>query len=1296
MVVNFSNLDLKEKPTLVLKNLDGTAIQTLGYAFNVEVELCYNEVSTLSFDLPAQANGSPTPHYSDVIGMRIIDLVGVGQFILIDPSEIDEGVNKIKSCKAYSLEYSLSKKNMFLEAGTFNFYSGRTTDRNTIVGAIAELVPDWSWNVSGSLMNKYRTFEDTNDNIYDFIKNKIQETYGCIFDFDTYTKTINVIDVESIIPTKQVYLSPERLIQKVRIDEDTDNIVTCLSVSGADDVSIRSVNPTGKDEIYNLSHFLNTTNLSQSTINAWNNWVTLCDSYRDTYYNITMEYNLKLMQILTEEAALSNIEIEYTAKDNVRAVVVAGISSGIYSQTDLNTVNSELSAIQTRIDNQKTHIQSLKTQAATLKQSLEDINEILDLDNPSNFTSEQISSLRKYFIDGSLQDSTFVMSSVDMYSNEDLSSSISNGVLTVSNIIEDNYSEAVMTGHNIVHFTGGNLGISTLSAKVISGTVQYVPNTSGECIFSARLENGYVGAAEFESGSITISGTARFSKSVIHGTGSASDIYTIKLTISSGNLYFTKNTSEYEQHEVEWDLYKYGQQVLAEKCVPAYNFSVDSGNFLRLDDYISFHNEFELGKRVYLNLGDNVYQPYVISTKIDFEDMANFSITFSSTYSDFDSSFALSKLLNKSVSMGKTLDINSSVYSEFVSSGAPERLKSIINDALDLAKNSVMSSGEQAVSFDDAGLKLRKWSDQSRTAYDPKQIWAVNNVIAFTKDNWATAEMAIGEVFDKNLGTYMPVSSDATYESDRRYYQRSGTSPNYVYTLYTYNPTTWATDKLSLYQRTGSTEYGIVAPYIVGTLLAGQNLIIDTPNGNFKVDESGVYIDSLKFYITHGGSSYDTTLGEKLDEIDDKIENVTVTYRQSTVPDSPNAGDLWYCTANIEDTYKQGKLYRYNGTSWDELTDSEIAALSTEVETLDTKLSSILTQQGYVDASQISGIIGSSIQASMQSSAGNVLFDTDGIWLMDNATKSTATKAIWMNEDGILFGSGSPTSDPGDPDSGWNWTTAISSEGIVAESIIAGTLSGHDIVGGTISIGARGTTPQSYNFTVDSSGNVVANNLTANNGTFSGTVKATSGLYLGTNSLSSLVNTNSKGETKTSIDSDYLNLKGLTVKNGNTTTMSIDGSTGVVTLGSGTVFSWGSYTTLQEAFNAIDGVASDAADDVYNLARGQYTEAGSTFISGKNIYSPSIYSNLFTVTPTTTTGVGGGIEINGRGTGMETGDYSTIFKITSINYGEGVAAEITADSPGYVYWNLGRTDFSGTVDFSSATVLGISSVATFG
>ena len=117
----------------------------------------------------------------------------------------------------------------------------------------------------------------------------------------------------------------------------------------------------------------------------------------------------------------------------------------------------------------------------------------------------------------------------------------------------------------------------------------------------------------------------------------------------------------------------------------------------------------------------------------------------------------------------------------------------------------------------------------------------------------------------------------------------------------------------------------------------------------------------------------------------------------------------------------------------------------------------------------------------MQNGTGNMVFDDKGLWLLNRATKETATTAVWINETGILFGTGTRgyIDADEDDDNAWNWTTAIGHDGIIADAMATKVLSAFTIQGGSINIG-------NGNFTVDTSGN-----LTAKSGTFSGTLKAT-------------------------------------------------------------------------------------------------------------------------------------------------------------------------------------------------------------
>ena len=1226
MIIDFRQISYDEKPTLILRNLDGTAIQTLGYAFDIQLDLSYNEVSELTFSLPQYVDGTETPHYGDVVGMRIVDLRGVGQFILVDPTIESDGIAAVKSCKAYSLEYEFAKKDFFIESGTYNFWNP-VTPGDTIIGRILEKMPDWTiGSIDDRLVGKYRTFDDTNDKLYNFMKSNVQESYGCIFTFDTYQRRIYVRSADTAVAQREVYLSPERMLEKIDVDEDSDSIVTCLDVNGAEGVTIRSVNPIGTNKIYNLDYFMTEANFSPELIAKWRAWEAAVEAQRLPYYNLTIEYNLRISELLTEEAAVTDLQGELTSLLNQQAVIIQAISLGIRTQADLNIVNSQIAAKRSQVSTRQAYCDAVQAEAQSLYNALAEINKQLAFDYQENgsyvyFTPSELAVLRRYFIEDSFEDSTFTAATAATYSNEDLNSSVANASLTITG---GTTTPVTTAGSNtITSVKGGTLTISTLTASVIDATVEVT--TDGRVVFSAYLNKGTVGEASFESGTLTLTGdgSVQISQS------------SVSVSVTSGRLYFTKNTTEYELHSIEWDLIEYGRQVLSEKASPTYNFSVDSGNFLALEDFTAFKNQFNLGERVYLNIGDgDILTPYVVGVHINYEDPSDFSLEFSSAYTSFDRSFSMAKMLEQSVSMGKSLDIKGGKYGEFVSSGASTEVRRFMDSALDLAKNAVLSQGDQAISIDDSGIWIRKWADGTKTDYDDKQIRMVDNMIVFTENGWNTASMAIGEIFDENLrGSYFP-TKDLARDTSKTYYIYNPATG-------TYTPwdgsTPWST---SLYELNSTgTAYGIAAPYLVGTMLAGENLVIDTTNGAFKVDSSGVFIDSLKFYITHGGSSYDQTLEEAL------AETGTTTYSQDSEPANPTEGDLWYNTAqgatiqrhvrvgddlsgvtltfddsivpenvggdvivgapesagrfyseenlqtetpaypsfyydidgvigtlNMDNTwstqtftvpasfgvvseidatnpfyratygtfandYQSDKWYRYNGSSWELVEDGDISLLNADMTAVENAIKGMTTDgtlTGLIDASRMAGIIDAQ-EAQMKSASGNVLFDADGMWLLNQTTKEQSTKAIWMNESGILIGERTLASDP------WTFQTAINYDGIVAESIAAGDLSGMRIYGGEIHIGPKPTS--GYYFNVDSRGN-----LTAETGTFSGTVKGASFVD---GSDQPMMNQDYK------FTADYLELKGLTIINDNLqTTLRID-SNGNVHLGAGSVIDYG-------------------------------------------------------------------------------------------------------------------------------------------
>ena len=1241
MVIDIASLDLKDRPVLALENLDETPIAILGNAFNIEAHIAYNDMSSITFDLPAYANGQPTPGYDDVIGTRLIRINGWGVFILVNPETAGDGIREIKSCKAYSREYELTYKKMSLEENTYNLWNPVTPD-STILGIIKnEYLPYWNiGTVDTDLVGKYRTFSESNVNLYNFLKSTVQQKYGCIVDFDTINRRINVRSTQNHSTTEPVYISLDNLAKEIEREEDTENIFTCLDVNGADGVTIRGVNPTGTNKIYNLDYYTsvpfssygtlpssywwsksiasgdgstrNVTNristinyihpetksirpkqgysfcifawdstgtyqgvwngsawittsatwisteleigsltgnyqhkivlrktsggtistsdcsniiftmnkaghFSQEFIDKWNEWKRAFNSSQERYQVLTIERMLKTSEIVSAQANVDEVYgAELGALEAQRSVyleVMARSASGssAYEDADdhLNNgwydeshvwhdgINTQIAAKEAQIATEQTRIGTLTTEKDALTAELVAINQSLAFS--AFFTPSEVLLLKQYFKEDSIQDSSFVYAEAKNYTGTDETRDLTSSS-TVQIVTSDCTVTDLTGGRKIISCAGGSVTVGSLTAELIRGTAEYDP-TSHHCVLTAYLSFGILGTDSFPNGCLTaVVDGGSYSK-----TDSASTS-TVNLGGGSGRMYFTRNTTEYEKYAVEWDLYEYGKECLEKLAYPSYSFSVDTANFLSIDEFESFKNALELGQKIYLDMGNGtVLQPIFIGFDIELEDPSSLKLEFGDKYCLSDSAFELADLLNQSVSMGKTVDVSKFGYNAFIDSGASTAVKDYMDAALDVSKQAVLSSTGVDIRWDESGMTFRK---KNGAGYLPTQIKIINDNIVFTDDGWQTAKMAIGHFVDTNEGD----------------------------------------------------SWGVVAPSVVGTLLAGENLVIEskktasadgTPGGDqvavFKVDADGAVLHNSKLDIVRSNTVAPGT---------------TQTYTHILL--DPDLG------------FGLGAYPVVNSGAWD---------------TTNAKF--------WVDMN------------------GNVRLNNSYIDLRRNNTGGTQTQIII------------------DPELGF---------GIGTNSIV------------TTSGGSRQWYTENTKLWIDTTGNLhIKGTLEAADGTFNGIVRASDfQYYTGSGYVSMLTTEGGVDKFK----SDYLSLKGIEVRNSSEeVTFQVDSNgnvtvNGDITLGPGTRIAWGQVTNKPNDL-AYTGDITDAIDDfedtlaavAFTGSYGSLTNTPTiptlpsyikeTYIDSTSIYSPTIYADAFVAQPQTTSANGGSFILrNGAGTNV--------------------------------------------------------------
>ncbi len=812
MKVNLSKINLKEPPVLFLKNQSEKIISPMIGVMNFSAELNYNEVSQITFDVPFAHDGKETPYYKALTGFKIVEWQNVGRFQLVNPSISGDGLEEIKSCTAYSLEYEFVGKKISLEKDTYNFYN-LVAPKETVLGIIMERMPSWAIGaVDSSLWGKYRTFEINNQNLLEFMKNDLQETYNCIFEFDTFERKVYVRDANKDATTVGVYLSTENLIKKIEINENSEDIVTVLDVNGADGVNIRSVNPLGTNKIYNLDYFMTSDNVDEVLIERWNVWKTKYEEKQNEYFNLTMKQIMLISRIEAKNAELADDRGKLEEYEALNGVHLQALAQGT---DDGKNYDKEIGDAKKKIASIENEIESLKSEQSEITVELKSINTSLSFSNTDNFSEDEQKILDRFFVEDSIEDSNFVSSSNDSYNAETQTNTLTNAQISVT-CNPSEYGDASYTKVNVddaiyIRLSGGEVSVGGVKATVKRGAVEY---SVKDKTYTATF---YLGSGEypveggnksFSSGNLTVIGKG---VSDITDTGTEIKAGETKLedlqfnaTAEITDIYFTNDLSQFEQKSVEWDLFEYGKEQLERVSAPKYDFSVSLVNFLELKEFEAFKKELKLGEAVYMKTSDGVIKPIVLGVKISDSNISDMDITFGSTFDANDATTTLKDLVKQSISMGKTVDYNKYSYSKFIDSGADTSVKSFMSSALDVAKNAILSSSGQDITWDKAGFRLRKMGDDG---YDDNQIWMLNNSIMFTNDGWQTVKMAIGETKIDGVGE----------------------------------------------------TFGIVADAIVGKLIAGNNLVIESLDEEnkktlFKVDGNGALLYNSQLEVTNGNS----------------------------------------------------------------------------------------------------------------------------------------------------------------------------------------------------------------------------------------------------------------------------------------------------------------------------------------------------------------------------------------------------------------------------------------------------------
>lgn len=764
MIAKFDSYRQFETPALYVCNpgcklVNGMLTNVAGVLTDItDIEFVPNFNATSLLNLRAwklnRADSEENEHmvnlFRSLRNRKMIYAEGIGFFVITNVEDgYDRTSGTYKDIEAESCEVEMRQKGLpYIEDGTYKFYTGEEGN----LGMIERLVsaaPLWTiGTIDQTVVDRYRTFEDLDfsKNILGFMLEDLQDAYECIFIFDIQNRIIDVYDQANYVHTTDIHLTKDDFINKLNVSESSDELYTALSVKGENDLSINAVNPLGSSVIYNFDYYLDwmSDNL-KAKVSAWQD---LVDSYSQQYYNVQISRYGHLTSLSTLNAELDALNTQVTMYKRCRENIVA--ESSPQDIASYNEVIASIGGIEIPEDQGYLWVMYADDSSGTnISSDPYGKNYIgLSYDNSSSIASLIASDYSWYqfrsgqtfphTVDGATKYTWVVFADSvvsGMSNNPDEKAYIGVAIDRQSSTKSTNYSDYTWS-----LIESGGTGISEALGSIID-----LINQGEDDIASKQAEIDAMNATiSSENDTVAnIQNAVSFQNYFTSDEMDELSNYIIEGSYEDEYITITESMTYAEQFEQIKTLYDRGIIQLEKASQPTQEFTIDSENFIFVQEFADWSDQLETGCLINVELDDNdVAMLFLTSFSVNYEDKT-LSMTFGNRYNRFDPQALFNKVLGNISKTSNTLAyIRDTIYP--VKNGAINALQEALDTSRTLTKNSVLSAANEQVIIDDTGYTgRRRLSDGT---LDPHQIKINGRNIVFTDDAWETCKTAIGEI----------------------------------------------------------------------------------------------------------------------------------------------------------------------------------------------------------------------------------------------------------------------------------------------------------------------------------------------------------------------------------------------------------------------------------------------------------------------------------------------------------------------------------------------------------------------
>ena len=733
-----------------------------------EKKLTIDEVNEITFRTPKYFDDMENPLYDLITEMKYVSIPNQYNFVITNVDEEDDGVNPIKNVTAKSVEVNLGQR--YLEEFYINtgedyainnvcLYDPEHPERSLLNLVLDEKCPDWHVAyVDPAIREKQRYFEIERNDIYNFLTGELAEAFDAVVLFDSNTYGISVYKEVNYGTDTNVFLSYDNLLQNASLSSSSDDIKTCMTVMGAEDLNLREVN-MGSDRIYMLDYYVTPEFMSQETCDAYVAWKTLVDTdkpiYAD-YIDQCIDLYDEINYLTNEKMPLGGdnlIHIDNTTATINGVTFTVNVTDGTINVN--GTASAETEFIITDLLNNYLTEETIYRFVGCPLQDTQNVSYYMQWYNKDDPSSKE----KRNSIDDGSGNQMLYEAGVNR-----LSIFVHNGKEIENKVFEPNIylpdsKNTDWTKYGLVPLQeqlAAYEAQQAIMAKAGQGDptnpdyeTMYVPCCTAISEIKAQITvvQGQLTALKEQLLAIQRSMAVISAECAMNNNFTDDQIKELSKfireeSINSDNYVITDEMTDAERVEMLEDMLAYGEEELRKVAQPQIQFSANIANLFAMKEFDGVSVDFNRGNFVHIILRDDyVVKARLVNMSFDFYDMGNITVTFSNVNKTIGKTLYtdISKAINSSTSVSTTVSVKSSYWNE--ANREASEINSVINSGYVSANKAIQTSSAD-VKIDNNGIKLQSTDED----YPHDCILIGGSRILFSDDDMQSVKEAIGRV----------------------------------------------------------------------------------------------------------------------------------------------------------------------------------------------------------------------------------------------------------------------------------------------------------------------------------------------------------------------------------------------------------------------------------------------------------------------------------------------------------------------------------------------------------------------